>query len=174
MTYSTGTDNPEKLYIVCDASASMLNGGKPLLVRGIARTVEQYVRLGYGSAEIKLAFWNVETRLVDWNPDDEFPIALLESAEGSSDVASLTEWFSALQNGKILLLTDCCWSNDDVQKFKLWKSKLPPDTLRVIKIGSDATLYWKDDEFFSTDEIFLALDNWFPINSAANNEEDAW
>ncbi len=168
--------NLQKLYLVCDVSASMAEDGKWLLMRGMVRTVEQYVRLGYGTAEIKLLFWNDETKIVEWNPDDEFPIETPAFFEGATNLPSLINFYDSLPQGKILLFTDCCWINDEMRGMRNWMSMLPPDTVRIIKIGSEALLRWKKDEFYLTDEIFFVLDNWLPVadNMMNNNEEDEW
>ena len=62
----------QTLYIVCDTSGSMSENGKRMRVRGIARTIEQYIRLGYGNISLKLIVWNTTASLLEWNPDDEF------------------------------------------------------------------------------------------------------
>lgn len=172
---TSGSGNPEKLYIVCDASASMLNGGKLLLVRGIVRTIEQYVRLGYAAVELKLISLSSGVKEIEWNPDDEFPTELFE-CEGAAHFASLPDVLDLTSGEKVLLLTDGCWVKEDIERLRLWKSKLPPDTIRIVKIGDDYSQFRKSDEVFPTDEIFLALDKWLPCaNSAQNdNEEDEW
>lgn len=42
------------LHLVCDISGSMSEGGKPFILRTLATTVAQWVRQGYGKAEIRL------------------------------------------------------------------------------------------------------------------------
>ncbi len=167
--------NSSKLYIVLDASASMTEGGKIMLMRGIARAVEQYVRLGYAAVEIKLISLNSGIKFIEWNPDEEFPDEFFE-CEGTTSFAALPDFLDLTSNEKVLLLTDGCWSKENIERLRLWKSKLPPDTVRLVKIGADYTQLLESDGVFSTDEFFLALDNWLPgANSAQNNnEEDEW
>ena len=35
------------VWLVCDTSGSMIEGGKRLIMRGLVRQVEQFHRLGY-------------------------------------------------------------------------------------------------------------------------------
>lgn len=37
------------VWLVCDTSGSMVEGGKRLIMRGLVRQVEQFLRLGYGA-----------------------------------------------------------------------------------------------------------------------------
>lgn len=173
MAVSSG--NRSKLYIVLDASASMTEGGKIMLMRGIARAVEQYVRFGIADVEIKLISLNSGIKFIEWNPDDEFPDEFFE-CDGSASFAALPDFLNLASDEKVLLLTDGCWSKEDIESFRLWKSKLPPDTVRLVKIGADYTQLLDSDGVFSTDEFFVALDNWLPVANSAqnNNEEDEW
>ena len=166
---------PPTLYIVCDSSGSMSEDDKFMLTRGIVRAVEQYIRLGYGAAEVKLVRWNARTIIIDWNPDDEFPSALLK-CQGMANQASLLDFIGSVSDDKILLLTDACWSKNDVIAMRNLISELPPDTIRIVKIGNDSALFWQDNEIFATDEFFLILDNWLPVanNDKNDNEEDEW
>ena len=177
MTMMNSNGNQQKLFIVCDASASMTEGGKSLLMRGIVRTVEQYVRFGYADAEIKLVRLNSSSEILEWNPDDEFPNELLDG-EGSVDIASLSSLLGTKLDGKILLLTDGCWSKKNIDQMRHWKYTIPPKTVRIIKIGHDNTQLLSNDELFSTDDIFTVFDNWLPVADAnkrqEESEEDEW
>ena len=145
-----------------------------MLVRGIVRAVEQYVRLGYAAARIKLVAWGGVPAFVDWDADTEFPANLLH-CQGSCSAASLCELISCHPMGKMLLLTDGFWPIDDARILKRWKRNLPPDTLRVIKIGGDANPLLKGDDVFSSDEVFLALDGWLPsMQQGTDALEDEW
>ena len=177
MTMMNSNGNQQKLFIVCDASASMTEGGKLLLMRGIVCTIEQSVRFGYADVKIKLVKLNTASEIIEWNPDDEYPGELLD-CEGNVDITSLSKLLGSKPDGKILVLTDCCWSKEDNDRLRLWKSKLPPNTIRIIKIGDDYTQLRKSDDIFPSDEIFLALDNWLPAANDNKNtdesEEDEW
>ena len=46
------------IWLVCDTSGSMIEGGKRLIVRGLVRQVEQFFRLGYGrTRKLQLVLW---------------------------------------------------------------------------------------------------------------------
>ena len=123
-------------------------------------SVAQWVRLGYARTEITLCGWASETRnFPDWSTKDEFPSELL-ACSGTSNGQALIQWLGATPDGKVLILTDGFWSRDDARVLKRWKERLPPDTIRFIKIGSDAHPQLKGHEVFASEDLFAALDGW--------------
>lgn len=153
------------IHLVWDTSGSMGEWGKHLIARGVARSIEQYVRLGYCSADLRLVAWNNEVRVFDWRPDQEFPPELLVPGAAAKAKALVT-FFGKEPSGKILLLTDGFWSREDAKEMKRWKQELQPDTLRIIKIGADANPQLKGNDVFSAEDIFAALDGWLEGGAA--------
>ena len=147
------------LWLVLDASGSMAENGKRFIARSVARTAEQYCRLGYGSADLKLAAWRNEARLIDWNPNDEFPPEMLD-CDGSTSARALLALLGEQPKDKVMLITDGLWARDDTKALKRWKDSLPPDTLRVIKIGADANPQLKGADVFIAEDVLAALDGW--------------
>lgn len=152
------------LHLVCDISGSMSEGGKPFILRTVATTVAQWVRLEYGHAEIKLCAWATEARhWPDWNIKDEFPAEMLV-CEGAANGKVLVQLLGSEPNGKVLILTDGFWTTDDVKTLNRWQEGLPPDTLRVIQIGADANPHLskrlKDAKVYAAEEVHAVLDNW--------------
>jgi len=147
------------LYLVCDISGSMSENGKCLITRGLARSVEQYYRLGYGKGEIKLVAWGEKARIVEWILDDEYPSEMLD-CKGSASAASLIELMGEQPDGKVLLITDGFYPLDDAKALKRWKDGLLQDTLRVIKVGADANPQLKGAGVFTPEDIFAILDKW--------------
>ena len=114
----------------------------------------------YARAEIRLYGWASETRhFLDWSTKDEFPADLL-SCGGPSNGEALIQWLGEKPEGKVLLLTDGFWTWDEAKALKRWMECLPPDTLRVIKIGADANPQLKGPNVFAAEELFVALDDW--------------
>jgi hypothetical protein len=153
------------IHLVWDTSGSMGEWGKILIARSVARAMEQYLRLGYGSADLKLAAWSNEVRVFDWPSDQEFPQELLVSG-GAANAKALVSYFGLEPGCKILLLTDGFWSQADAREFKCWRQRLPPDTLRVIKIGADANPQLKENDVFPVEDFFAALDGWLEGGAA--------
>ena len=148
------------LYLICDISGSMSENGKHLIMRGLARSVEQYYRLGYGKGEIKLVAWNKEARIVEWVSDNEFPPEML-NCTGFANAESLIELLGEQPDGKLLLMTDGFHTPENEKKLKRWKSKLlPDDALRIVKIGADADTQLKGADVFTPEDLFAILDNW--------------
>jgi hypothetical protein len=152
-----GKEHP--LWIVCDASGSMSEGGKHLIARGVARATEQYFRLGYGSADLKLVTWSKEARVVEWIPDKEFPPEMLV-CERAANAEALITLLGEQPDGKVLFITDGFWSQDDAKALKRWKEGIQQYTLRVIKIGADANPHLKGADVFAAEDLFAALDGW--------------
>ncbi len=147
------------LYLICDKSGSMSEGGKHLIPRVVARATEQYIRLGYGCADLKLVAWGNEARVVEWIPDKEFPPEMLV-CENAANSQALTTLLGEQPDGKVLLVTDGFWSQNDAKVLKRWKEKLQQDTLRIIKVGADANPQLKGKDVFSAEDLFAALDGW--------------
>lgn len=148
-----------KIHLVWDTSGSMGELGKLWIARGVARTIEQYSRFGYSRADLRLIAWGSEARALEWNSDNEFPQELLVPT-GSTNAKALISLCPTEYDSKIVLLTDGFWTPADTRQIRLWREKLPPDTLRVIKIGADANPQLKGSDVFSAENIFAALDGW--------------
>lgn len=153
------------MHLVWDTSGSMAGWGKPLIVRGVARAIEQYLRLGYGIADLRLVAWSDEARVLDWNSDHEFPSELLVP-KGTASARELVAYFTTAPSGKILLLTDGFWSHATATELRRWKQGLLPDTLRVIRIGADANPQLTGVGVFTAEDWFAALDGWLPGGEA--------
>ena len=153
------------IHLVWDISGSMGEWGKLLIARGVARAIEQYVRLGYGSADLKLVAWCNEARVFDWHSDQEFPPELLVPG-AAANAKALVTFFGTEPSGKILLLTDGFWSHADAKQLRCWKQGLHPDTLRAIRIGADANPQLKGSGVFAVEDWFAALDGWLEGGAA--------
>lgn len=154
------------LYLVCDISGSMGEGGKPYILRTVATTVAQWVRLEYGHTAIRLCAWaTVARQYGDWNAKDKFPSEMLV-CEGATNSGALIQLLGSEPDGNVLILTDGFWTRDDAKALSRWQQGLPPDTLRVIQIGADANPHLpkelKGAKVFSSEEVLAALDGWLP------------
>ncbi len=147
------------IHIIVDVSGSMSEGGKHLIARGVARATEQYFRLGYGRADLKLVAWNHEARVVEWIPNKEFPPEMLVCKK-AANAQALINFFGEQPDGKVLLITDGFWLQDDAKSLKRWKENLQKDTLRIIKVGADANPLLKGADAFTAEDFFAALDGW--------------
>lgn len=148
------------IHLVCDISGSMAEGGKPFVMRTAVMTVAQWVRFKYGHAEIRLCGWASEVcSFPDWDSTNEYPAKLLMCG-GTSDGAALIQLFGEKPDGKVLLLSDGFWSREGAKSLRQWKACLPPDTLRIVKIGADANPQLKGPDVFETEYLFSVLDGW--------------
>ena len=154
------------LHLVCDNSGSIGNVDKFFTMRTVVMAIAQWVLLGYARAEIRLCGWASETRhFPDWSTKDEFPAELLSSC-GTTNGHALIQWLGEVPDGKVLVLTDGFWPQDESKVLKRWKECLPSDTLRVIKIGADANPQLKGVDVFAAEDLFAALDGWLEGGAA--------
>lgn len=147
------------LHLVWDTSGSMAEWGKTLIARGVVRAIEQYLRLGYGCAELSLVAWGDVATVVEWQPDHEFPPEVLV-CKGEANVGALIAHLAKQPLGKIVLLTDGFWARSDARALKRWKDGLPPDTVRLVRVGADSNQQLKGDDVFPAEGLFAALDGW--------------
>jgi hypothetical protein len=143
----------------------MAESGQQLIARGVARAIEQYLRLGYGCADLKLVAWGTEANVVEWQSDQEFPPEMLAS-KGAANAKALIVHLEKQPDGKVMLITDGFWSQADAKALKRWKESLPRDTIRVIRVGADANPQLKGEDVFAAEELFAALDGWLQGGAA--------
>lgn len=153
------------IHMVWDTSGSMGEWGKLFIARGVARALEQYLRLDYGSAALRLVAWSNEARFVDWHDDDELPAELL-LASGAASCGAFISFLELKPQDRVLLLTDGFWSPSEEREMKRWRGGLQPGALRIIKIGADANPRLKGSEVFAAEDLFAALDGWLEGSAA--------
>lgn len=152
------------LNLVCDISGSMSEGGKPFILRTLVMTVAQWVRKGYGQAEIRLFAWSSQAHHIqNWSIKDDFPVDML-ACHGVTSGAALLQLLGDELSGKVLILTDGFWTRDIAKILSCWQEGLPSDTLRVIQVGADANPHLskglKNSKVFTAEEVLAVLDNW--------------
>lgn len=148
------------LYVVCDVSGSMGEDGRPFLMRTVVTAIAQWIQLGYGRAQIQLCRWAAEaTVLPDWDARQDYPPDLLV-CQGRSNANALVQLFGEKPDGKILVLSDGFWSRAESKVFMQWKDRLPADTVRLIKTGSETSPLLKGVNVFAAEDVFAALDGW--------------
>ena len=150
------------VWLICDASGSMIEGGKRLIVRGLVQQVEQYLRLGHATdVDLRLVTWRDHAAEIEWIAGDEVPGELLECG-GSVDAAELLALLGHCSDDRYLMLTDGFWPDDSRKRLKHWRDRLSPDALRVIKIGADSNPKMMGDEVFEAECLLEAMDGWLP------------
>lgn len=150
------------LVLIVDTSGSMSEGGKCFIARGAVRTVEQYVRLGYGSAHLTLVAWSEGARTVEWNPVEEYPSEML-TCEGAADAQALVDHLDQIGldlESRVLLITDGFWSRADEKVLKFWVKRFQAEAIRIVKIGADANPLLKGAGVIAIDELFATLSGW--------------
>lgn len=150
------------LWLVCDASGSMIEGGKRLIIRGLVRQVEQYFRLGYATrVEMRLVAWRDHATPLVWNPGDEVPGELLD-CRGSVGGAEIVSLLGRDPDDRYLLLTDGFCRDDTAEYLARWRDSLSPNALRIVKVGADSNPKMKGDAVFTAEHLLEAFDGWLP------------
>mgnify|MGYP003823687419 CR=1 FL=1 len=148
------------VWLVCDTSGSMIEGGKRLIMRSLVRQVEQFHRLGYApKRELKLVLWSDDAARQSWNPGEDLPAELFE-CHGAADGEELVGLLGSPADDFFLILTDGFWSDESRSAVKRWKDSLRPDALRIIKVGADANPKLKGDDVVQAEDLLSALDGW--------------
>lgn len=153
------------LFLVCDTSGSMSEGGKPFITRTVVTTIAQLMHLAGRKEQIRLCAWGTDAVFNDWTMTDDYPEHMLE-CRGTSSAIALTRLLGDSPDGKILLLTDGFWSSTEARHLKQWRARLPGDWVRIIKIGADANPRLKGLDVFLAEDLFAALDEWLAAPSA--------
>lgn len=148
-----------EVYLICDASGSMVEDGRRFVVRNIVRTVDQYYRLHAEPPDLYLVYWSSETEIAKWNPGQDFPEQLLACA-GSASGDSLIEALAEAPDGYFMLITDGYWTHETRRQVSSWSRSLPDGHLRVLKVGVDANPKIKGPSVFSGEDVLVALENW--------------
>lgn len=147
------------LHLVCDSSGSMAELGKYLAARGVVRAIGQYLLLGHSSADLKLVVWSSEARVIDWTPDQELPDEM-RATQSSANADALVALLGNEPASRILIISDGFWSQAAAKVMRRWKQSLPPDAIRLIKIGADANPHIEGADVFAAEDLFAALDGW--------------
>ncbi|WP_430443863.1 MAG: hypothetical protein ACQZ2J_23475 [Pseudomonas piscis] len=153
------------LFLVCDTSGSMSEGGKPFITRTAVMTIAQWMHLAGGQERVRLCAWGSEAVFSDWSMTDDYPEHMLV-CRGKSSATALTHLLGDSPDGKILLLTDGFWPSAEARHLKQWRAGLRNDSVRVIKTGADANPQLKGPEIFLAEDLFSALDGWLEAPSA--------
>lgn len=153
------------LFLVCDTSGSMSEGGKPFITRTAVTTIAQWIHLAGGGVQVRLCAWGSEAVFSDWTITDDYPEHMLVCG-GTANATALTRLLGDSPDGKVLLLTDGFWSSTETRHLKQWRAGLPHDSVRVIKTGADANPQLKGPDVFLAEALFAALDGWLEAPSA--------
>ena len=149
------------LWVVCDVSGSMLEGGKRFIVRGLLNQIGQFVRLGYLSdVNVRIATWSNELKILKWSLTDEVPEEIL-NCRGSACGDALTHVKSESDSDRFLILSDGFWSDKTRKDVRAWRSELSETAVRAIRVGADANPKFIGPNVFEAEDFFLALDGWF-------------
>ena len=147
------------VYLICDTSGSMIEGGKCFILRNIIRTIDQYYRLQKNPPEIKLIPWGKEAMVAKWTPGQEVPGAL-QHCEGDASGDALIEKVKELHSDYFAILTDGYWSPAARKQVGAWSKGLAPNHFRIIKIGEDADPRLKGPSVFAAEDLLPALKGW--------------
>ena len=159
-----------KLWQIIDASGSMAENAKRLIVRETLRTISQYVN--YNSYDIELHYILVgnDVKIIDASLERTYPDAFFELGTGF-DVKGLVEKLATL-DGCFLFLTDCSWGHSIVSTLRKWKDKLPPKMVKIIQVVPGILRLQRDFDSYLSEDAIAALDDWLDKTEPQTTEED--
>jgi hypothetical protein len=138
----------------------MGDAGKALTMRTLVMAIAQWIQCGYGGTEVKL--YSVSSALQnfsDWRANTEYPIELL-SCSGNTNFEALNQVLGGKLEGEVLLLTDGYFSQNQEKIHRKLEKYISQNTLRIIKIGTDANPKLKGRGVFAAEDFFAAMSGW--------------
>ena len=159
------------LWVVCDASGSMQEAGKAVIVRNLLAFIIQANELLPGvvsRGKWQCLQWGSSAELVDVQA--EIPSF---HCSGQSDADSLLAQMEQDPSRafwrRVLLLTDGHWTRNDFGKLKHWFSEHRELSVRIVAVGCDANIRQLQqlagsDGTFPAEEIVAAFSSWCPAD----------
>lgn len=162
-----------KLWQIIDASGSMAESAKRLIVRETLRTISQYVKYYSFDIELHYIYAGDIIDIIDASLEDNYPEKFLELGTGFN-VQDLIERLSTL-DGYFLFLTDGSWGHSVVANLKKWKSRLPEGTVKIIQVATGTLRLQRDFETYLSEEVITAFDSWMgKAEQQTEEEKDEW
>ena len=146
------------LCILCDTSGSLREGGKRFALLTTLRTIEQCFWVRDASPEVSLFAVNDEPLSADW-PDFRY---LVDEPKGSFALKKALSLPAVLSADKLLILSDCCWNNDQRRAFRSLKLKRGSDFARAVVIGAEADKQCCAPDFATVENTLALLEEWCP------------
>lgn len=148
------------VWLICDVSGSMVEAGKRFQARGLIREIEQLVRFGYVShVDLQVAAWGTEVLPFPWSVDEEVPEQILACKEGT-DLRALERFIEKNKDDKHIIFSDCHWRLDSAEATNTASAIWEKDSVRVIALGADANLTWKNCVAVPADESLVLIEEW--------------
>lgn len=148
------------VWLICDVSGSMVEAGKRFQARGLIRGIEQLVRFGYVShVDLHVAAWGTEVLPCPWSADEEVPEQLLACKE-DTDVGALARFIGENKDDKHIIFSDCHWKLDSEEATNAASAIWEMDSVRIIALGADANLTWKNCVVVPSDESLVLIEEW--------------
>ena len=146
------------LCILCDVSGSLKEGGKRFALLTTLRTIEQYFWVRDASPEVSLFAVNDESFPADTS--DFRHIA--DDPKGPFDLKEALSLPAVKTADKLLILSDCCWSNDQRRAFRNLKLLRGSDFARAVIIGAEADRQCRAPDFETAENVLKLLEEWCP------------
>ena len=162
----------KRLWVICDTSGSMNEGGKKMLVRNLLTYLHQVACMSGASASfgtLKIVAWGELTEVVEFE-DEILPFRCKGKASVDGLANLLSNELADASRPRLLFMSDGQWHHDDLKQLCQWRRSTPNVTVRVIAIGADASardLRQLADEsaLFAPEEVWAALDSWNDVDA---------
>jgi uncharacterized protein YegL len=171
------TDKPP-LFVVCDTSGSMSEGGKRMLVRNLLTYLHQFARMCPAVAptwSLRVIAWGEATEVVEVE-GEILPFRCVGKTSADSLAILLTTHLENVSQPRLLLISDGQWHRDELTRLVQWRRSMSNVSVRVIATGYDANVQHLRQlagasAVFNPEEIVAALHSWDGEDSAMLNQE---
>lgn len=165
------------LWVVCDTSGSMSEGGKRMLVRNLLTYLHQVIRMcpsAPPTGSLSVIAWGEATEIVELD-GEILPFTCVGKASVDSLTILMTTHLENVSQSRLLLISDGQWHRDELTRLVQWRRSLSNISVRVIATGSDANLQYLRQlagasAVFNPEEIVAALHSWDGADSVMLNE----
>lgn len=168
------------LWVVCDTSGSMSEGGKRMLLRNLITYLHQVVRMCPALAptwSLRVIAWGEAAEVVEME-GEILPFRCVGKASVDSLTNLLTTHLANVSQPRLLLMSDGQWHLDELARLVQWRRSMSNVLVRVIATGYDANVQYLRQlagasAVFNPEEIVAALHSWDDADSAMLTEESS-
>ena len=172
------TDKPP-LWVVCDTSGSMSEGGKRMILRNLITYLHQVVRMCPELAltgSLRVVAWGNAADVVEFEEGEILPFSCVGKASVDSLANLLTAHLANVSQPRLLLISDGHWPLDELERLVQWRRSMPHVSVRVIAAGYEASVHHlrqfvDASAIFKPEEIVAAVQSWDHAKSAMFTEE---
>jgi hypothetical protein len=162
------------IWVICDTSGSMNEGGKKLLVRTLLTYLSQLplaAPRGAFPGSLRVVAWGDGARLVELEADIS-PLRCEGRVSANALTAFLTQALEEASRPRLLLVSDGQWPPEELQHLRRWLRTRPDVAVQAIAVGADANrrdlgAVAGPSRVFAPEDIWAVLEAWDDADATA-------